>query len=314
MKFAKWLFILSIVFQFMSCQTQKMKIQRTSEELVSNKIPSGSGIVKFRDAYYAIGDDSPFLFELSDDFKVKRKIALQDTSLVVNNRIEKPKKPDFEALDMINNSELVAFGSGSKSPQRDVFMRILFGKTVEIEQYTVTDFYRQLKSLPIFSDSELNLEAVAFRKGQLYLFNRRKNLVLQFDYDALLKYLKGDIPFPKPGITQFELPKINDIESGFSGASALKNEAKILFTSSVENTNNAYNDGEILGSFIGVIDITADGLSKTIQYCRTPDSKEKLKIESVAVDEEVAPGKVKVVLIADDDKGNSVLVKGVVSW
>jgi hypothetical protein len=314
MKYVKWIFIWSLSVTLMSCHTQKMKIKRTSEEFVSDKISSGSGIVKFRNAYYAIGDDSPFLFELNNEFKVNKKIALRDSSLVVNNRIEKPKKPDFEALDMINDSELVVFGSGSKSPQRDVFMRVLFGAAVEIEQYTVTDFYTQLKALDVFSDSELNLEAVAFRKGQLYLFNRRKNLVLQFDYDALLKHLKGESSFPKPNITQFELPKINDIESGFSGASALKKEGKILFTSSVENTNDAYNDGAILGSFIGMIDITENGLSKTIQYCRIPDTKDKLKIESVAIDEEVAVGKVKVVLIADNDDGTSVIVRGVVSW
>ncbi|MBK8681072.1 MAG: hypothetical protein IPN31_04040 [Bacteroidetes bacterium] len=110
------------------------------------------------------------------------------------------------------------------------------------------------------------------------------------------------------------MPKINGIEAGFSGATALKGEPKIIFTASVENTNNAYDDGEILGSVIGVIDISNNTISDAIIYCQIPNTDINLKVESVTVEEEIAKGKIKVILITDDDQGNSTILKSILEW
>jgi len=284
------------------------------EKISVDTIPSGSGIVKAGNKYHIIGDDSPYLFSLNSDFEVITKQPLLDLLPVADNRILKSEKPDFEALELIGQQELVVFGSGSKSPQRDVFVRIELGDSLKIEKYTISEFYDNLRNLPIFNDSELNIEASAFHNNRIYLFNRRKNLIIQFDYPALLAYLRGEASFPAPEIREFKLPKINGIEAGFSGATTLQDEPKIIFTASVENTDNAYDDGEILGSYIGLIDIVDHQISESYHYCQIPNEGANLKVESVSVEKEIEPGQTELVLITDDDKGKSILLKGLLTW
>lgn len=277
-------------------------------------VPSGSGLVKHGDTYYVIGDDSPYLFCLDKVFNIISKTRLVDSGNIIDGRIIKSEKPDFESLEMIGENEMVIFGSGSKSPERDIFIRVLFKDTIEIEKYAFKAFYDKLKSLPILKNSELNIEATAFHKNKILLFNRRKNLIIRFDYKALLSYIKDEIDFPEPEIKEYFLPKINGIESGFSGATTLKNESKIIFTASVEDTDNAYDDGEILGSLIGMIDITNDTLGDISDYCLIPNTEINLKVESVTVEEEISSGKTKVVLVTDDDLGNSIIIEGLLLW
>lgn len=279
-----------------------------------DEIPSGSGIAKSGNSYYVIGDDSPFLYELNEAFDVISQTRLIDSNSLSNERIIKSEKPDFESLEMIGEKEIVVLGSGSKSPQRDIFIRILLEDPMIIEMYDISDFYKNLKNLPIFNDSELNIEATAYRDNQIFLFNRNKNLILQFKYTDLLSYIKGEITFSEPVIKEFSLPKINGIEAGFSGATVLKNESKLIFTASVENTDNAYDDGEILGSFIGLIDISDNIISDIIDFCQIPNSEVPLKVESITIDQEMAPGNTKVILITDDDMGNSTLIESVITW
>ena len=232
-----------------------MKIS-VSTSLKLNKIPSGSGIAKVGEHYYVVGDDSPYLFLLDKDFKTISKTLLIDTEYDAAHRIIKAEKPDFEALELIAANELIIFGSGSKIPHRDIFIHIILGNHPNLETYDITAFYQNLKDLPIFSDSELNIEATAFYDHRLFLFNRNKNLILAFQYADLLAYIKGEKAFSLPIIKHFALPRLNGIEAGFSGATSLKNQPKLLFTASVENTTNAYDDGEIMGRFIGMIDIS----------------------------------------------------------
>lgn len=290
-----------------------MKITNINHTELEN-VPSGSGITKFNDAYYVIGDDSPYLFRLDKAFNTVDKTRLVASNNITNGRIIKSEKPDFESLERIGENEMVIFGSGSKSPERDIFIRVLFKESIEIEKYDISEFYNQLRSLPILQDSELNIEATAFFNKQIYLFNRRKNIIIKCKYKELLSYIKDEGTFPKIEIKEYLLPDIKGVESGFSGATILKNDPKIVFTASAEDTDNAYDDGEILGSLIGMIDITNDSLGEISDYCLIPNTQVKLKVESVSIEEEIASGKTKVVMVTDDDLGNSILIEGLLLW
>jgi hypothetical protein len=283
------------------------------DEIQLEKIPSGSGIIKSGEIYYVVGDDSPYLYSLNRDFKTIFKTPLLDPA-DFSERILKSEKPDFEAMELIDKKEIVVFGSGSKSPQRNIFLRILLEDSLKIEKYDISDFYNKLIQLPIFKDSELNIEATAFRDNQLFLFNRKPNLILRFEYKDFLAYLSDGIDFPQLEIRQFSLPKINGIEAGFSGATALMDEPKIIFTASVENNQNAYEDGEILGSLIGILDISNNTISQSFEYCQIPNAGANLKVESVTVEKEISSGETKVVLVTDDDQGNSTLLTGLLLW
>ncbi|MDI1321855.1 MAG: hypothetical protein PSV36_03850 [Algoriphagus sp.] len=283
------------------------------DEIQLEKIPSGSGIIRSGDNYYVVGDDSPFLYALNRDFKTISKTPLLEPG-EFSERILKSEKPDFEGMELIYKNEIVVFGSGSKSPQRNIFLRILLNDSLKIEKYDISDFYNKLIQLPLFKDSELNIEATAFRDNQLFLFNRKPNLIIRFEYKDFLAYLSDGIDFPRPEIRHFSLPKINGIEAGFSGATALMNEPKIIFTASVENNQNAYKDGEILGSLIGILDIADNTISESFEYCPIPNAGANLKVESVTVEKEISSGETKVVLISDDDQGNSTLLTGLLLW
>lgn len=297
--------IIFILLAITACTNQTMTFKESEQFLLDN-IPSGSGISKANNQYYIIGDDSPYLFVCNTKFDIVKKIAIADTAGLSNGRISKPKKADLEAMEIINERELIIFGSGSKSPQRDSFIRILLEEEVKVESYNLTKFYEYLKSLKIFTGSELNIEATAYKDGILYLFNRKRNIVVSLKYTQLIAYAKGGNSLPAVETKRYVLPQINTIEAGFSGAVTLNKEPKIMFTASVEDTNNAYDDGAILGSFIGILDIT----NNTIEYCKIPEIKEKLKVESIAIDEEISSNKTKVILITDNDKGKSRIIKG----
>ena len=285
---------------------------RNHKKLVN--IPSGSGIAKVDDGYYVIGDDSPYLYFLNKSFEAISKTLISEDQNFNGHRIIKSEKADFETLELIGDNELVIFGSGGKSPQRDVFVQVFLKEEMRVEKHDLTKFYNHLRSLPVLNDSELNIEATAFHEDQLYLFNRRKNIIFKFNYLQFLGFIKEEAALPVIEIHEYVLPKISNVEAGFSGATILKNQPKIIFTASVEDTDNPYDDGEILGSFIGVIDISNKTVSDHFEYCELSNSEEYYKVESVTIEEEISDRETKMILITDDDQGNSTILESVLLW
>lgn len=282
----------------------KLNIERILE---LTEIPSASGIAKYGSHYFVVGDDSPYLFEIDVNFQIVRKIQLFSEDELIGKRIPKAKKPDFEALEIIDNKELIIFGSGSKSPQRNLFIRIHLD-SMEIKKTDISLFYEKLKSLPEMKDVELNIEATSYKDGFLHLFNRSNNLLIVFNYADFIDFVKNQGAWPEPKVFRFSLPKINNFESKFSGATVLDNTPFILFTSSVEDTDNAYDDGEILGSFVGLIDLSTmqfDGLS----FFQVPQKENPLKVESVAIIQENGLKQARIILVTDSDGGISELLE-----
>lgn len=216
-------------------------------------------------------------------------------------------------MEIIDKNELIIFGSGGKTPQRDVFVRV-FLKEMKVEKYGLSKFYNHLRDLPILKNSELNIEATAFYDGQIYLFNRCENIIFKFNYASFLSFIKEETALLAIEIQEYILPKIKEVEAGFSGATILKNPPKIIFTASVENTDNPYEDGEILGSFVGMIDISNHTVSAYFESWELVSSEVHYKVESVTIEEEISFGKTKVSLITDDDQGNSMIIESMLLW
>lgn len=302
--------LVSILSFYVAYSQKKMKVEIKETKNIPD-FPSGSGIAQNNGKYYAIGDDSPFLYVIDKHFQLEEKIRLFPTENIEfkGNRIKKKQKPDFETLEMIAENELVIFGSGSKSPQRDVFVRVFLGKENSIEKHSISAFYEYLKTLPLLENSELNIEATAFADGFLYLFNRANNVVIRFNYQEFIAHLTGG-ELPKLESKRIVLPKIQSYEAGFSGAATL-NSSKIIFTASAEATNDAYNDGEIIGSLVGEIDITDFQDSKVTRYGLIPNGKQRLKVESITLNPSKSTDKMEVVFITDDDNGNTELIRAI---
>ena len=79
----------------------------------------------------------------------------------------------------------------------------------------------------------------------------------------------------------------------------------LLFTASLEATSDATSDGEILGSYIGIIEFSNFNHRITdTQILKVENKILKTKIEGIAV-KSMQNNKVKVICVSDNDNGTS---------
>lgn len=282
-------------------------------------IPGASGVAFQKDKIYIIGDNAPYLFELDQQGNLLSKFQIHSLQDYQNNEIAKHLKPDFEALELIDyqdKKELIIFGSGSKSPERDIFTRIFIEKNLQLKTYDLTDFYSVLKELNFMKGYELNIEAAAMNADCLLLFNRGRNLIFKLNYSDFLQYLNTERKFPEIEVIEVRLPEINQIISGFSGATIIPGTQALLFTTTVENTPNAYDDGEVLGSFLGMVNLDELNDPGAFKYLLLSKNNKtwKIKIESLAVVKSISPKELEIIMVSDSDGAESELIRGTLSW
>ena len=272
--------------------------------------PSASGIVKYNDSLLIIGDNSPYLycFDLNGKFVSKQLIFEAITNEF--GIIEKKWKPDFESMELVNEHQIYIFGSGSKSPERDVLVIVFLQENYRTEVVNLSSFYTEIKGLKEFAAIELNIEACTILNGRIFFFNRSGNLFFSFLMDDFNSIIFNEESFISPKIYQLRLPSIKGIEAGFSGATGVEASNQIIFTASVENTPNAYDDGEILGSFIGMIEFNDE--NEIESYSADPlmenDNFLKIKVESVCLNH-ISLADIELFLVTDNDGGSSQLMK-----
>lgn len=288
------------------------------ERSILDSVPGASGVAVHNSHIYIVGDNAPFLFEIGLDGKLSERHTIHTLEHYKAPSIMKSRKPDFEAMELIDfnsEKEILIFGSGSKSPQRDVFKRILPDRDFETKTYEISDFYAHLKNLHILQNFELNIEAVAEYEGKIYLFNRGKNLIFLFDYRHFLQYLEGEQGIPEIEVTEVELPKIKGLSAGFSGATLIPLSNLVLFTCSVEDTPNAYDDGDVLGSFIGIMDLNDLDSGKVRYYLlNLKEGVSEVKVESIAISKRISKREAEIIMVTDSDGADSELLKGRLQW
>lgn len=278
-----------------------------------SEVPSASGLEHIGDDYYVIGDNAPWVFVLDGSFHMTSKFSLGTYSATEGGVMSKSAKHDFEAMtEMKWNGDdyLFIFGSGSKQPYRFEGKLIDVTNRKVVKTYSLQTFYEILCEEAKLNPEELNIEAAATLNGKLYLFNRGKNRVVVADLEHFMEFISGESETLKMKSYSIDLPRINDIKAGFSGAVGDDQSERILFTASVENTNDWVQDGEILGSFIGVIDI------KDLQQHYTPETiqiksqngKVDFKAESISIAEKKGDT-YKCAVVTDNDGRHSELLE-----
>lgn len=306
------LYITLLFFAFISCNFDEMKFELVEHRELRG-IPSASGLEITETGIYVIGDNSPFLFKLDDNFNIIEKINLFPECHFPGSIIEKIQKPDLEALAKGNREGniLMAFGSGSKSPERDILVETDLSTKIS-KEHSLIDFYSYLRSVSGLSSEELNIEAAEVFKDQLLLFNRGKNLIIKFSLPEFKAYLNKRGKLPEIEVFQIDLPEINGIKSGFSGASLDPDNGILYFTTTVEDTDNWIDDGEVLGSFIGVIELKdlLDGMKPDHIAILLDKDHLKIKVESIGVIPPYNPKKVNLLMVTDSDGGISELLRG----
>ncbi|WP_367771618.1 hypothetical protein AB3G33_16240 [Flavobacterium sp. WC2421] len=209
-------------------------------------IGSASGLFYKENSLLLIGDNSGFLYEYHLDSK-----ALEQHPLIQNptENIPKSEKPDFESITHFQDT-LYIFGSGSTS-KRNTMVEFDLNKKKKIKTNNLVDLYAVMQSFGDIKPEDFNLEGAVYDGDNWYLFNRgngvsNKNTLFTLHAKKLtdeFSLLSND----------YKLPKIKGIRSTFTDG-VLVND-KLYFLATVEDTQSTYDDGAILGSFIGRIDL-----------------------------------------------------------
>jgi hypothetical protein len=213
-------------------------------------ISSASGIVLQDNSLFIISDNSGFLYEYN-----MHSLHLKQHVLIDNSKenILKKNKPDFEAITL-NGNELHVFGSGSTKKRN---RQLIFNtKTKQTSEVNLEPLYQKIKKESHISNDDLNIEGALYYKDNLHLFQRGNGANAKNGIAIVNN--NGNINFQN-----IKLPKIKHVETSFTDAILVHN--KIYFLASAEDTISTYDDGEVLGSIIGCIDIESFKIDFTIQ-------------------------------------------------
>lgn len=274
------------------------------ERYALNAMPSGSGMVIYNGYAFIISDDAPWLFKIDLSSKEYSSIPLIDADITLS-RIKKKHKPDYEALCMLpigKKDHLLAFGSGSRSPTRDSLLIISLEDPTQQKKISLSGLYESLRS---GNNKTINIEGAVTNAEDIFLMDREHNLIHQFSITDFLDFIEDNgTPSPTPRTHSLTFP--GEAGARMSGGCLLDNKT-MLFCASVENTADAINDGEIYGSFIGLMDIQEMQLRSIASLTNTKGNPLLDKIESLDIEGQYPNGDYKIWAIADNDDGTSVL-------
>jgi len=248
-------------------------------------IPSASGVEIIDKEFYVIGDDSLYLFHIDIHGNIKERIPLVEN--VSQHRIAKQDKADFEAITSIyinKQAYLLVIGSGSLEAKRD-FAKLINLNTRKEDTIILTDFYSRLKSkIPVEDQIVFNIEGLCSSQTHLYFAQRGNITGHQIIFKLEIKSFFSLCENPSSNINietcTFQLPETNGVNFGISGCCFDEHTQSIIFCAAAENIQNTYDDGQILGSIIGIIDLNQDCKNLSIQHSQVISNK---KIESLCI-------------------------------
>lgn len=289
----------------------ELQVNVLSETTLSG-IASASGMERKSDHYFVVSDDAPWLYELDSTLKTVRKYLIHNKSFEGVQRVPGDVKPDYEAMVEYKwgSKDLLIFGSGS-GPERKTMIRVDFtSRGYDVNTYTLEHLYNLIMESGKISADQLNIEGAASWRDHIILMNRETNqliLIAKYDFERYMKFDedKQKKKNLKINFYDFELPEIDGVQAQLSGGMKVTGEHVLVFTASVEGRDDTAQDGEVLGSFIGLIPLKKL-LSREMQIARVMKDGQPYigKIESVQV-EKVKDNKLLLNAVTDDDQGTS---------
>jgi hypothetical protein len=273
--------------------------------------PSASGIEFYDDRIYVVGDDAKDLLVLNKKWNKPGFIHLFDSE---EARISKTQKADLEASAVIHLNKkpyLLLLGSGSTEIRNQAVLLNLLNYKFEMLDLSI--FYDRLKKSGI---AELNIEGASAMNGELVLSNRANktnpdNILIVTSIDFWKKQADAPIHLIKVG-----LPTTEPV-MGISGITYSEHQEMLIFTTSTEDTMNAYDDGTIGKSCLGFIENAYRKIGrekvqlKVNEIIDLPSADEQFKgykIESVCIQSE-KDHSMKLQMVADNDSETSYLFK-----
>jgi hypothetical protein len=224
-------------------------------------VGAASGLLLQQDkaALYLISDSSSFLYRYQLATQQLHKISLVDGAV---DHIEKKHKYDLEAL-CLKDQILYLFGSGSTEKRQNLFCYDLSNQ--QVSGFDLSALYAKFRMQADLAADELNIEGVVYdlNAGEpRWIFLQRgnganaKNGLFIIASDVLDDHVEV-------GFTAIQLPQIGTVESSFTDGCL--HDGKLYFLAAAEDTTSTYEDGEVLGSLIGCIDLATFTLEGTQQ-------------------------------------------------
>ena len=209
-------------------------------------VGSASGLIYNNDNLMLIGDSSGYLYEYNIGDKNLQKHALMENP---SENIAKKQKIDFESMVSYDN-DVYIFGSGS-GELRNEMVKINTISNDTVSTSDLTPLYTSMADFAKIKTKQFNIEGAIYNGEDWFLFNRgngkdNRNVV----FTVTGKDLVNEYQILS---NNFKLPKINGFQTGFSDAVLVEN--KIYFLATAENSKSTTEDGRILGTLIGRIDL-----------------------------------------------------------
>lgn len=210
------------------------------------EIGAASGIVYKDNSLLIIGDNSGFLYDYQIDSSDLKRYPLLENPI---ENTPKKDKADFESITTFGDS-LYIFGSGS-TEKRNKMVEVNSNDKKVIATTDLSYLYEVMQSFGKINAEDFNLEGAIYNGESWFLFNRgngssNKNVLFTIGG----KNLTNDFTILS---NDYKLPKINGVRSSFTDAILV--DDTIYFLATAEDTKSTYDDGEILGSLIGCIDM-----------------------------------------------------------
>ena len=252
-------------------------------------IGSASGLIYKDNSLLIIGDNSGFLYEYQMDSKdLKRHPLLENPT---ENTLKKDKA-DFEAITYFGDS-LYVFGSGS-TEKRNKMIHLNYVDKKIIATNDLANLYAVMQNFGDIKPEDFNLEGAIYTGESWFLLNRgngssHKNVL----FTIKGKNLTNDFTLLS---NTYKLPKISGVRSSFTDAVLVGDS--IYFLATAEDTQSTYDDGEVLGSFIGRINL------KTMKIDLTQKISSTHKFEGLTL---YSNSKEKIEFLLCEDKDTEVL-------
>ena len=231
-------------------------------------IGSASGLIYKNNALWIIGDNSGFLYEYQIDSKDLIQHPLLENP---SENIIKKDKPDYEAITNFGE-DLYIFGSGS-TDKRNSMVHLNASNKKIISTYDLGELYATIKDVAKVNAEDFNLEGAIYDGKSWYLLNRGNGIACR----NVLFTITGENLKDNFSVfsTDFILPELQGVRTSFTDAILIDNI--IYFLATAEDTISTYDDGEVLGSIIGGIDL------KTMKITFTEKISDSHKFEGLTL-------------------------------
>uniref|UniRef100_UPI0040485D1A DUF6929 family protein n=1 Tax=Flavobacterium sp. TaxID=239 RepID=UPI0040485D1A len=203
-------------------------------------ISAPSGLLYYQDVLFLISDSSNFLYQYDISKKLLLKFPLVKEA---KENIEKAEKPDLECITKYGN-QIIILGSGSTEKRNSMYTLDLGSDTLQSQN--LKTLYQKLKNVGSFADDQLNIEGAIYAHQTMLLFQRGNSIGSKNGIFIIPNHQEDGIRF-----VPISLPTLDNIETTFTDAVLVGD--KIYFLACAENTTSTYDDGEVLGTILGVM-------------------------------------------------------------